>query len=149
MAYITTRDNTKLYVKDWGQGRPVILLHGWPLSADSWDDQAMAIADAGFRITRTDEPRPDAKLSEDHPWLARWHAHAPLVLFVEAKKEPTRSRVEGRTGRRLIAPGSAAKDGAANESAHRSESMQGEVDRGTLVTSAMKQFPKTRARLAK
>jgi non-heme chloroperoxidase len=49
MSYITTRDNTKLYVKDWGSGRPVILLHGWPLSADSWDDQAMAIADAGFR----------------------------------------------------------------------------------------------------
>ena len=112
-------------------------------------DYINAVADAGFRITRTDEPRPDAKLSEDHPWLARWHAHAPLVLFVEAKKEPTRSRVEGRTGRRLIAPGSAAKEGAANESAHRPESMQGEVDRGTLATSAMKQFPKTRARLAK
>jgi len=49
MTYITTKDNCKLYVKDWGTGRPVILLHGWPLSADSWDDQAMAIADAGMR----------------------------------------------------------------------------------------------------
>ncbi len=54
MAYITTRDNTKLYVKDWGSGRPVILMHGWPLSADSWDDQAMAIADAGFRAIAYD-----------------------------------------------------------------------------------------------
>ncbi|MDQ3322124.1 MAG: alpha/beta hydrolase [Acidobacteriota bacterium] len=54
MTYITTRDNTKLYVKDWGTGRPVILLHGWPLSADSWDDQAMAIADAGFRAIAYD-----------------------------------------------------------------------------------------------
>ena len=54
MAYITTRDNTKLYVKDWGAGRPVILLHGWPLSADSWDDQAVAIADAGFRTIAYD-----------------------------------------------------------------------------------------------
>ncbi len=54
MAYITTRDNTKLYVKDWGSGRPVILLHGWPLSADSWDDQAMGIADAGFRAIAYD-----------------------------------------------------------------------------------------------
>ncbi len=53
MTYIKTRDNTKLYVKDWGQGRPVILMHGWPLSADSWDDQAMAIADAGFRAIQT------------------------------------------------------------------------------------------------
>jgi len=54
MAYITTRDNSKLYVKDWGTGRPVILMHGWPLSADSWDDQAMAIAAAGFRAIAYD-----------------------------------------------------------------------------------------------
>ncbi len=54
MTYITTNDNTKLYVKDWGAGRPVILMHGWPLSADSWDDQAMAIADAGFRAIAYD-----------------------------------------------------------------------------------------------
>ncbi|MEJ7862257.1 MAG: alpha/beta hydrolase [Pyrinomonadaceae bacterium] len=54
MTYITTNDNTKLYVKDWGSGRPVILLHGWPLSADSWDDQAMAIVDAGFRAISYD-----------------------------------------------------------------------------------------------
>ena len=54
MTFITTRDNTKLYVKDWGTGRPVILMHGWPLSADSWDDQAMAFADAGFRAISYD-----------------------------------------------------------------------------------------------
>ena len=47
MNTVTTADKTELYVKDWGSGQPVILLHGWPLSADSWDDQAMAIADAG------------------------------------------------------------------------------------------------------
>lgn len=54
MTYVTTRDSTKLYVKDWGTGRPVILIHGWPLSADSWDDQSMAIADAGFRAIAYD-----------------------------------------------------------------------------------------------
>ena len=54
MHYITTQDNTKLYVKDWGTGHPVILLHGWPLSSDSWDDQAMAIADAGYRAIAYD-----------------------------------------------------------------------------------------------
>ena len=52
--HITTSDNTKLYVKDWGEGRPVILIHGWPLSADSWDSQALAIADAGFRAIAYD-----------------------------------------------------------------------------------------------
>ena len=54
MTHITTTDKTKLYFKDWGQGRPVILLHGWPLSSDSWDDQAMAIADAGYRAIAYD-----------------------------------------------------------------------------------------------
>ena len=54
MNYVTTADNTKLYVKDWGSGRPVILLHGWPLSSDSWDDQAMAIADSGYRTIAYD-----------------------------------------------------------------------------------------------
>ncbi len=54
MAYITTRDNTRLYVKDWGSGRPVILIHGWPLSADTWDEAATAIANAGFRAIAYD-----------------------------------------------------------------------------------------------
>ena len=54
MAFVTTRDGTKLYYKDWGAGRPVILIHGWPLSADSWDDQALALADAGYRAIAYD-----------------------------------------------------------------------------------------------
>jgi non-heme chloroperoxidase len=54
MNHVTTSDNTKLYLKDWGSGRPVILIHGWPLSADSWDDQGMAIADAGHRAITYD-----------------------------------------------------------------------------------------------
>ena len=54
MNFITTPDKSKLYFKDWGSGRPVILLHGWPLSSDSWDDQALAIADAGFRAIAYD-----------------------------------------------------------------------------------------------
>lgn len=54
MAYIKTRDGTDLYVKDWGEGRPVILTHGWPLAADMWDAQAMALAKAGYRAIAYD-----------------------------------------------------------------------------------------------
>ena len=54
MTHVTTRDQTKLYVKDWGTGRPVILIHGWPLSADSWDDVALALANAGLRAIAYD-----------------------------------------------------------------------------------------------
>ncbi len=49
MSYVTTRDGFKLYVKDRGTGRPVFMTHGWPLSADSFDDLSMASADAGMR----------------------------------------------------------------------------------------------------
>lgn len=54
MSYLKTNDGVHLYFKDWGQGRPVILMHGWPLSSDSFDDLAMAIADAGFRAIAYD-----------------------------------------------------------------------------------------------
>lgn len=54
MDHVITPDQTRLYIKDWGSGNPVILLHGWPLSADSWDDQAMAIAAAGHRAISYD-----------------------------------------------------------------------------------------------
>ena len=54
MPCITTADHTELYVKDWGAGQPVILIHGWPLSSDSWDDQAMALAHAGYRTIAYD-----------------------------------------------------------------------------------------------
>ena len=54
MTFITAKDNTKLYVKDWGAGRPVVLIHGWPLSADSWDDVAIPLVDAGFRTIAYD-----------------------------------------------------------------------------------------------
>ena len=54
MPIVATKDKTELYVKDWGTGRPVILIHGWPLSSDSWDDQAMAIANAGYRVIAYD-----------------------------------------------------------------------------------------------
>ncbi len=54
MPYVSTRDKQNLYVKDWGAGRPVILIHGWPLSADSWDDVAVPLAQAGFRTIAYD-----------------------------------------------------------------------------------------------
>ncbi len=54
MPYVTTRDQTKLFYKDWGIGKPVILIHGWPLNADSWDDIALGLAGAGYRAIAYD-----------------------------------------------------------------------------------------------
>ena len=49
MPYATAKDGTRLYYKDWGEGRPVVLIHGWPLSGDTFDDAAVALAEAGKR----------------------------------------------------------------------------------------------------
>ncbi len=54
MPSIVTADRTEIHFKDWGAGQPVILIHGWPLSSDSWDDQAMALAQAGYRAIAYD-----------------------------------------------------------------------------------------------
>ncbi|HCB76679.1 MAG TPA: hypothetical protein DEP91_11005, partial [Sphingomonas bacterium] len=54
MPYLKTQDGTDLYVKDWGSGRPVVLIHGWPLNADSWEPQAIALAEAGYRAIAYD-----------------------------------------------------------------------------------------------
>ena len=49
MATITTADGTTIFYKDWGSGRPVVFSHGWPLNADSWDNQLKFVADNGLR----------------------------------------------------------------------------------------------------
>ena len=49
MPYAMAKDGTMLYHKDWGEGRPVVLIHGWPLSGDTFDDLAVALAERGFR----------------------------------------------------------------------------------------------------
>jgi non-heme chloroperoxidase len=54
MPTIVTRDGTRLFAKSWGHGRPVVLTHGWPLSADSWDDHALALAEAGYQVITYD-----------------------------------------------------------------------------------------------
>ena len=52
--YITTKDGTKIYYKDWGSGRPIVFSHGWPLTADSWEAQMFFLASKGFRCIAHD-----------------------------------------------------------------------------------------------
>ncbi len=54
MSTITTRDGTQIYYKDWGHGPVVVLSHGWPLSSDSWESQALHLAHSGFRVIAHD-----------------------------------------------------------------------------------------------
>ncbi len=54
MPRLKIQDGTQLYFEDWGQGRPVVLIHGWPLSGAMWEHQALALGEAGFRVIAYD-----------------------------------------------------------------------------------------------
>jgi non-heme chloroperoxidase len=64
---ITTRDGVEIYYKDWGprSGQPVVLSHGWPLNADSWESAAFHLANNGFRVI-THDRRGHGRSSQ--PW---------------------------------------------------------------------------------
>src|SRR3954453_19248202 len=54
MPTITTGDGTEIFYKDWGSGEPIVFSHGWPLSADDWDNQMLFFLNHGFRVIAHD-----------------------------------------------------------------------------------------------
>jgi len=54
MPFLETGDGVRLFYNDWGQGRPVVLVHGWPLNADMWEYQSVALASRGLRVVAYD-----------------------------------------------------------------------------------------------
>ncbi len=54
MSTITVRDGTEIYYNDWGAGQPVVFSHGWPLSAEAFEDQMFFLASHGYRVIAHD-----------------------------------------------------------------------------------------------
>ena len=59
MAFVTTKDGVNIYYKDWGpkEAQPIVFHHGWPLSADDWDNQMLFFLAEGYRVIAIDQRR--------------------------------------------------------------------------------------------
>ena len=54
MGIVKTKDGIEIFYKDWGKGQPIVFSHGWPLSADDWDNQMLFFLNHGYRVIAHD-----------------------------------------------------------------------------------------------
>ncbi len=95
MGFITTKDGTQIYYKDWGNGQPVVFSHGWPLSADAWEDQMFFLAARGYRCIAHDR-RGHGRSSQ--PWDGN-----DMDTYADDLADARRgARSEGRDSRRPL-----------------------------------------------
>ena len=91
MGTITVADGTPIYYNDWGTGQPVVFSHGWPLSADAFEDQMFFLASRGYRCIAHDR-RGHGRSSQ--PWHGNdldTYADDLAALVADARSEATRS----------------------------------------------------------
>jgi len=82
MPFITTKDGTEIFYKDWGKGDPIVFHHGWPLSADDWDNQMLYFLHKGYRVIAHDR-RGHGRSSQTSDGHDMAHYAADVAAMVE------------------------------------------------------------------
>jgi non-heme chloroperoxidase len=80
MPTIMTTDRTEIFYKDWGSGQPIVFHHGWPLSADDWDNQMLFFLQKGYRVIAHDRRGHGRSTQTDHGNEMDTYAHDVVQL---------------------------------------------------------------------
>ena len=86
-GFVTTTDGVEIFYKDWGSGQPIVFSHGWPLSADAFEDQMFFLASHGYRCVAHDRR---GHWRSSQPWSGNNMDHyaddlAELVAHLDLK----------------------------------------------------------------
>jgi non-heme chloroperoxidase len=79
MPFVEARDGINLHVKDAGTGRPVVLIHGWPLTGDMFEYQTLALLEAGYRVISYDRR---GFGQSGHPASGLTTIHSPMIWLL-------------------------------------------------------------------